>query len=86
MRFQGEVVKEQGITFAVVVVKKNIINTNSSANSTIHGYSSVFPRMPVILMAQDSRGLPSYYGRKDICKFLANTDIRRIPWREYSYN
>ena len=86
MIFHGAVVKEQGITFAVVVVKKGVINTNSLANSAIQGYSSIFPGVPVILMAQDSRGIPTYYGRKDICRFLANTDFRRIPWREYSYN
>jgi hypothetical protein len=39
--------------------------------------------MPIILMAQDPFGVPTYYGRKDIVAFLANLDVSQIPWQEY---
>jgi len=37
-------------------------------------------------MGQDSSGVPTYYGRKDIVAFLANIDMGRIPWQTYTYN
>jgi len=37
-------------------------------------------------MAQDYRGVPAYYGRKDISRFLANIPLHAIPWREYTYS
>jgi hypothetical protein len=42
--------------------------------------------MPVVLMAQDSRGTPTYYGRPDLSRFLANTPLGAIPWRRYTLN
>jgi hypothetical protein len=45
-----------------------------------------FPGMPVVLMAQDHRGVPTYFGRRDISHFMASVPLRAIPWRQYSIN
>jgi hypothetical protein len=47
-------------------------------------FSGVFPGMPVVLMAQDSRGTPTYYGRRDIVRFLGDISMSRIPWKWYT--
>lgn len=83
MRLQGAVIREQGMTFAVVVVKKHIVDHPSEANQTINALQPAFGFIPLVLMAQDSRGVPTYFGRQDIAKFLANLPIAAIPWREY---
>ena len=84
MRFQGAVIKEQGVTFAVVIVKKSVVENRPEAERVIRTFQPAFPRAPVVLMAQDSRGVPKYFGRSDIAKFLANVPLSAIPWREYS--
>lgn len=84
MKFDGAVIKEQGITFAIVVVKPFVFNSTTSRENTRDRFSSIFPGMPIILMAQDVRGTPSYYGRTDIVNFLAKIDLRRIPWKTYT--
>lgn len=84
MTFQGAVIREQGITFAVVIVKKYVIDSSAEANRTIAACQPVFPGLPVMLMAQDYQGTPTYYGRRDIADFLANVPLEAIPWREYS--
>ena len=86
MKFQGAVIKEQGVTFAIVIVKKHVINNSSEANRAIQSFQPIFPGMPIILMAQDSRGIPTYYGRKDISKFMANVPVQAVPWKEYTIN
>ncbi len=83
MKFQGAVIKERGVTFAVVIVKKQIIQFKNKANQTISNFRPMFSGMPIILMAQDTTGRPSFYGRKDIVNFLSNVSINRIPWKEY---
>lgn len=80
MQVDGAVIREQGQIFAVVAVRKSVID-----NRSVLSFSNVF-RLPVVLMAQDSRGRPTYYGRPDIAKFLANVSLRAIPWRRYSIN
>jgi hypothetical protein len=86
MRFQGAVIREQGQTFAVVVVQRHVIDSQSAAADAIAGFSPVFPGLPVVLMAQDGSGRPTYYGRQDISRFLASVPMRAIPWREYTLN
>ena len=86
MKVQGAVIKEQGITFAVVVVKKHIVDSQKQSEKTIISFVQLFPGMPIVLMAQDARGIPKYRGRKDIVNFLANTHPSRIPWKEYTFN
>ena len=86
MRFQGAIIREQGQTFAVVVVQRHIIDNKAIAADTLTGFAPVFPGLPVVLMSQDSSGRPTYYGRQDISRFMASVPIRAIPWREYTLN
>jgi len=82
-QINGAIVKEQGNTFAIVVVKPHIIQSSSETQEARNAYRHIFPGMPIILMGEDSRGKPAYYGRKDIVNFLAKIDPHRIPWRRY---
>ena len=84
MKFKGSVIKEQGVTFAIVVVKKYVVDNRPEAEKAIQSFQPVFPGLPVVLMAQDSKGVPTYFGRKDISKFMANVPIQAIPWKEYT--
>lgn len=83
-KIQGAIIKEQGITFAIVIVKSHVLNSQTESQNAAESFSSIFPGVPIILMAQDSRGVPTYWGRKDIVKFLANVHISQIPWKEYT--
>lgn len=84
MRFQGAVICEQGITFAVVIVKQHVVANRSNASRTIESFQPAFPGIPVVLMAQDRHGRPTYYGRQDIAGFLSKVPVQAIPWKEYS--
>lgn len=86
MTFTGSVIREQGQTFAVVLVKEHIINSSFEADDAVQAFTSAFPGMPVVLAAQDHRGRFTYYGRKDISAFLASISPSQIPWSEYSWN
>lgn len=86
MKIQGAIIKEQGVKFAIVIVKMHVLNSKSQSEDAIRSFCSLFPGMPIILMAQDPRGVPKYFGRKDIVKFLANLHISQIPWKEYTFS
>ena len=77
--FQGAVIREQGVTFAVVIVKKHVISSRSRRAGPSPPSSPVFPGLPVVLMAQDYRGTPTYYGRQDIARFLAGVPLECDP-------
>ncbi|OBP14225.1 hypothetical protein A5320_16455 [Rheinheimera sp. SA_1] len=85
MKFQGAVIKEQGVTFAIVVVKKHVLDSPHQSEEAISSFMPLFPHMPIVLMAQDQRGVASYRGRRDITNFLVNIHVSQIPWREYTF-
>lgn len=86
MRIQGAVIKEQGQTFAVVIVKKHVVDSSCESERAINSFRHAFPGMPLTLMGQDSSGRATYRGRNDIVQFLASIHVSRIPWREYTIN
>ncbi len=86
MHFQGAVLREQGVDFAIVIVKQHVVNSPTQANDAIGSFRPVFPGMPIVLMAQDGSGQPTYYGRPDIARFLSSVPLHAIPWREYTIN
>ncbi|WP_039237531.1 hypothetical protein [Clostridium sp. K25] len=83
MQFDGALIKEQGVTFAIAVVKHYVLHSHDR-DSIRNQFKTVFGNIPIILMAQDSSGIPQYYGRKDIVNFLANIELDCIPWQTYT--
>jgi hypothetical protein len=84
MTFEGALIREQGVTFAVVIVKRHVLSSHSGANRVIAAFQPAFPGCPVVLMAQDARGVPTYYGRRDLVDFLASVPMEAIPWNRFS--
>ena len=84
MNFQGALIKEQGVVFGIIVVPPHVLNNSAEASSVREIGVRTFGPVPIILMAQNSRGVPTYLGRKDIVNFLANVPVQAIPWREYT--
>ncbi len=85
MQVTGAVIREQGVTFAVVIVKPHVVNNSYEARGTMAGLAPVF-RMPIVLMAQDGHGRPTYYGRPDIARFMSSVPLHAIPWKQYTIN
>lgn len=85
MQVTGAVIREQGVNFAVVVVRPHVIQNHAEATEAIAGLMPAFG-VPVVLMAQDSRGSPTYYGRRDLSAFMARVPLNAIPWRHYTMN
>jgi hypothetical protein len=83
MQFDGAKITEQGVTFGIVIVKPHVLNSSAEqAELCLFGVRAFGP-IPIVLMAQDSRGVPTYLGRPDIVKFLANVLVEQIPWQRY---
>lgn len=86
MRFDGAVIEEQGVTFGVAIVKPHVLNSPMERDDAIRAFTDVFGGIPTILMAQDSHGTPTYFGRNDIVEFMAAVPLEAIPWSEYTVN
>ncbi len=88
MNIDGAIIREQGVTFGIIIVKQHVTQTNHAAGefrSWAQGTLAEFSDIPLILASQDSRGVYTYQGRPDIVSFLASLDPARIPWKQYTY-
>ena len=84
MQFEGAKVTEQGVTFGIVIVQSHVLsNSQEHAGARALG-THAFGLIPIVLMAQDSRGVPTYQGRSDIVRFLSNVFVEQIPWQRYT--
>jgi hypothetical protein len=87
MRFQGALLREQGVEFGIVIVKQHVLANRFEAQRTMQGAAGIFGGgIAVVLMAQDYRGVPQYFGRSDIVRFLSHIPVSAIPWQECAYN
>lgn len=66
MKIIGSIVQEQGVTFAIVLVKQWAEQTDAEAKKSREVFQAYFPGLPLILAAQDSHGTFEYQGRADI--------------------
>lgn len=70
-------IREQGVTFGIVVVKDYVIESPSERDNAV-AYWSSWVGCPTILLGATRHRL---YGRRDLVNFMANVSIDRIPWR-----
>ena len=84
MSFDAALVREQGVAFAVVVVQSHVLSSSSSREEAIDAFGHRFPAVSIVLMAQDGRGRPTFWGRPDIVRYLAKVPVRALPWKRYS--
>lgn len=84
MSFDAAIVREQGVTFAVVAVKSHVTTSDSSRREAMSAFGVHFPGVPIVLMAQDGGGRPTFWGRRDIVTFLSRVPVGALPWRRFS--
>lgn len=71
------IIKEQGVTFAVVCVKESVIRSTFDAQRVQAGFEREFG-MPVALWGDRNQNV---YGRPDLVRFLQRLHVSQIPWR-----
>jgi len=85
MQFDGAIIKEGKVTFAIAVVKPSVF-ASSDIENLRKDFSRSFGNLPVVLMAQNAQGTPRYSGRRDIVNFISKVPLSHIPWKKYTIN
>ena len=72
------------MTFGVLVVKPHVLNDPTSGAQMRAFGVKAWGSIPIVLMAQDGRGTPTYEGRPDLVRFLTKIFVEQIPWKHWS--
>ena len=82
MTFDGAVIREQDVTFGVIVVRPHVLDDISQRDRIVAQASHLFGGIPTVLMAQNG-GQARYYGRPDLVRFMASVPLAAVPWKQY---
>lgn len=77
--FKGAVLREQGVTFAIVRVTQDVLD-GPDVEGVRGSFAHLFHGLPVILMALDRRGKSNFHDRRDIARFLSTVRSGTIDW------
>ncbi|MBA3362361.1 MAG: hypothetical protein H0T94_13045 [Acidimicrobiia bacterium] len=83
MTFNGAIIREQGVTFGIVVVKPHVLAAGTQRNRLVVRASRLVGGIPTIRMAQQPNGQARYFGRSDIVRFMAKVPLAAVPWKKY---
>jgi len=75
-------VREQGVTFAVALVKNHVLNSPASADEMIRSVSVALGCPLVVLMGESNRKLRG--NRKDVVDFVARLHPSQLPWKKWT--
>lgn len=81
-QFEGAVITEQGKSFGVVSVQRNVFQNSFNATMIIKAVLPAFNGIPVVLMTLDAQGQPAYFGRSDLVLLLENINIKDASWTQ----
>lgn len=73
-----------GERFVVVAVGMDLVKSPGEADMAIEAMQPSFGGVPLVLMAQDEAGTPTYYGEQDLVHRLAGVPIEKMPWKSYA--
>jgi hypothetical protein len=73
-----------GVPVMIVIVAPGLIGDATACHFLVQMFHAQADET-VVLMAQDERAVPTYYGRADIVAILARMPFEAIPWRCYRY-
>lgn len=84
MKIQGAVIEEQGISFAVVKVEKDVFEVPGRARDKMVELQPLFPQMSIIFMTGEPGESVNFYGRPDIVRVMMKKSLDDIVWKEYA--
>ena len=84
MEINAAVVRNDEFTFAVIIVKREVLENSFSIRQARDIFKKYFPLYTIVLMAQDERYNGVFDGPEDIVEYLSEIDIRKLPWSTYT--
>ena len=84
VKVQAAAISLQGHQFVVVVSQMKLVASPGEADMAIDDLQPYFGGVPVVLLAQQDDGSPSYYGDSQLVELLAGIPIDKMPWKEYA--
>jgi hypothetical protein len=90
VQFEGAHIRDRSrqggwIDWWVVSVQRSVLSSESRCQETRTAFEQHFGQ-PVVLMAQDSGGTPTYWGRPDLVDYMVSTALEAIPWKRFNLN
>jgi hypothetical protein len=83
--FDGALVEHQGTQFGVIVVSPGVPQNPAQSAAWFNLALQIWGPIPLALMTQDARGVPTYYSDdSNLVQFLSTLPLESIPWQRWT--
>jgi hypothetical protein len=86
VQLEAAIIDNSKVTFALIPVEYSILINSTAAKDVQASYAKYFPGLPIILMSEDDLTMPTYFGRKDILKYLTDLSPSSITFEVYNFD
>lgn len=88
MDFEGAHLRERArqggyVDWWVVVVKRHVLD-NPTRRAELRAALEAELGQPVVLMAEGTRRVPTYWGRDDLVEYMARVPLEAVPWQRFT--
>ncbi|MFL5963271.1 MAG: hypothetical protein ACJ757_10315 [Gaiellaceae bacterium] len=88
MQFEGAHLRERArqggyIDWWIVIVQRSVLSSDQRCRETRATFEAHFGQ-PVVLMAQDARSTPTYWGRPDLVDYMVEVPLEAVSWQRFT--
>lgn len=80
-KLTAALVREQGVTFAVALMKDHVLNSSSLSSEQMRTLQTRLRCPNIVLMGESNKKLRG--NRRDVVNFVASIHPSRLPWKDY---
>ncbi|RJP69887.1 MAG: hypothetical protein C4532_10155 [Candidatus Abyssobacteria bacterium SURF_17] len=84
MKYSAALVQKGELTVVLVQVDKDVLDVPGRARDALKPLQSVFPNMPIVFVARNSKGKLFFFGRPDIVDGMGEVTLHDAEWKEYT--
>lgn len=86
MQLEAALIDNSKVTFALIPVDYSIVINPTAAKDVQTSFTKYFPGLPIVLMSEDDFEMPTYFGRKDILKYLTDLSPSSITFEVFNFD
>ncbi|WP_238883309.1 hypothetical protein [Clostridium sp. YIM B02551] len=86
MQLEAAIINNSELTFALIPVDYSIVMDSTTAKNIQASYAKYFPGLPIILMSANDLTIPTYFGRKDILRYLTDLNPSSISFEIFNFD
>ncbi|MDD7794486.1 hypothetical protein [Clostridium sp. 'White wine YQ'] len=86
MQLEAAIIHNSKFNFALIPVDYSIVINSTTAKDVQASFAKYFPGLPIVLMSENDLTIPTYFGRKDILRYLTDLNPSSLSFEVFNFD